>query len=607
LKRWSLIIVALSLGAQLLFSQPRNFTPTDISGQIQLTATTNLQALAAPTTPLSVRAGELSLSREKGAAKLSQSPEKGRGIPLLRPPQLSRALSFSALSSSVTPSTQALTVGPTGSFGFNGMTHLDQRLANNGNQFSVEPPNTSIAVANGYVLEGVNNAVQVYSTNGTPLLPSVLSSNQVFGLGPAINRNTNVFGVFPTDMHVFYDQSINRWFIVQRAQDEDVLGNPLPSSHLYIAVSQTGDPTQNYKVYTMDSTNASNFDCPCIFDYPQLGADQNAFYISGDEFTPFFTFVDAAILAISKASLAAGAQSPPAARFLIPLSSGFEFAIQPAVTPPGGSYFVANISQGGAGLEYFVSSQGQFGFDSNLAVWAMTNTSFIDNPSMINKIGLTESLFPTLSYTVPDVANQKPGPPGSRPLGEGMTPPGPLELIDGGDTRVQSTSYVAGRLWVTLATELFDNSGNRVIGVAYFVLSPTFRSGVLNSSILREGYLLVPGNHLLRPAWAVNAQGSGALVCTLVGPSYFPSTAFLPFSLTSTSSVLQLSGAGTSPEDGFTGYTGSGQVGVARWGDTSSAAVDNSGVIWLGAEYISSEPRTPQANWATFITKYTGQ
>src|ERR1700730_9648466 len=210
MKRWPLIIVALSLAAQLLFSQPRNFSPTDISGQIQLTAKTNLQALAAPTTPLSVRAGELSLSREKGAARLSQSQEKGRGIPLLRPPQLSRPLSFSALSSSVTPSTQALTVGPTGSFGFNGMTHLDQRLANNGNQFSVEPPNTSIAVANGFVLEGVNNAVQVYSTNGTPLLPSVLSSNQVFGLGPAINRNTNVYGVFPTDMHVFYDQSINR-------------------------------------------------------------------------------------------------------------------------------------------------------------------------------------------------------------------------------------------------------------------------------------------------------------------------------------------------------------------------------------------------------------
>ena len=607
MKRWPLIIVALSLAAQLLFSQPRNFTPTDISGQIQLTAKTNLQALASPTMPLAVRAGEQSQSREKSAAQPSQTPEKGKNIPLLRPQQLSRPAHFASLSASVSPSTQALAVGPAGSFGFSGLTHLDQRLANNGNQFSVEPPNPSIAVANGYVLEGVNNAVQVYSTNGTPLLPSVLSSNQVFGLAPALNRSTGANGVFPTDMHVFYDHSINRWFIVQRAQDNDVFGDPLPSSHLYMAVSQTGDPTQSYNVYTMDSTNALNFDCPCIFDYPQLGADQNAFYISGDEFTPFLTFVDAAILVISKASLAAGVQSPPAARFLIPLSSGFEFAIQPAVTPPGGSYFVANTSQGGAGLEYFVSSQGQFGSDSNLAVWAMTNTSFIDNPSMINKIALTESLFPTLSYTPPGAATQKAGPPGSRPLGEGMTPPGPLELIDGGDARVQSTTYVAGRLWVTLATELFDGTGNSVVGVAYFILSPTYRAGVLNSNVLREGYLLVPGNHLLRPAWAVNAQASGALVCTLVGPSYFPSSALVPMGLTSTSSVLQVSGIGTLPEDGFTGYTGNGSAGVARWGDTSSAAVDSSGAIWLGAEYISSAPRTSAANWDTFITKYTGQ
>ena len=89
---------------------------------------------------------------------------------------------------------------------FDGLTHANQRLANGGNQFSVEPPSPSLAV-------------QVYSTAGVALLPAAVSSNQLFALTPAINRSTGVNGVFPTDMRVFYDQGISRWFVLQRAQE----------------------------------------------------------------------------------------------------------------------------------------------------------------------------------------------------------------------------------------------------------------------------------------------------------------------------------------------------------------------------------------------------
>ena len=47
------------------------------------------------------------------------------------------------------------------------------------------------------------------------------------------------------------------------------------------------------------------------------------------------------------------------------------------------------------------------------------------------------------------------------------------------------------------------------------IISPTFRAGALNGSVLRQGYLSTPGNHLLRPAIAVNAQGVGAIVFTV--------------------------------------------------------------------------------------------
>src|SRR5262249_38972609 len=157
-----------------------------------------------------------------------------------------------------------------------------------------------------------------------------------------INRSTGANGVFPTDMRVFYDQTISRWFILQRAQDFDIVGNPLNSSRLYIAVSQTADPTANYNIYTMDTTDLQNPGCPCLADYPQIGADQYGFYISSNEFNTFTqSFVNAQILALSKSSLASGATTPTASRFVLPFTTGYEFAIQPASTPPGASYFLA--------------------------------------------------------------------------------------------------------------------------------------------------------------------------------------------------------------------------------------------------------------------------
>src|SRR6185503_12392372 len=146
----------------------------------------------------------------------------------------------------------------------------------------------------------------------------------------------------------------------------------------------------------------------------------------------------------------------------------------------------------------------------------------------------------------------------------------------------------------------------RLVGGAYFILSPTFRGGVLSSSVLRQDYLLVKNNHLLRTAVAVNANGRGAVVFTLVGPDYYPSAAILPIDTFSTASTIQVTALGSFPEDGFTGYPDAGfvQQGVARWGDYSTAVAGSDGSIWMTTEYIPDVARTELANWGTFITRY---
>lgn len=598
------LITAL-LSAELLHAQQSVYTGTPVTGQLALVGSVNLAQLS---TSRVAGSSLKALDVRSIPSTAFLQPEQGKVVPLLRPPlsfrtgtatpkAARRAPEIAGIGREGNLASHSLSINPsTTAFGFNGLTHAQQRLANQGNQFSVEPPSQAIAVGNGYVLEGVNNAVQVYNTAGAALLPAVLSSNEVFGLAPAINQLTGANGPFPTDMRVFFDSGMSRWFILQRAQDNDINGTSLPFSHLYLAVSQTSNPTAGYNIYIMDTTDSNNFfGCPCFPDYLQIGADQYGFYITADEYNSFFPFfVDATILAISKSSLAAGAAAPVAVQFTLPFATGYEFAIQPASTPPGASYFAAS-----GGVEFFVSSQARFAIDNSLAVWAMTNTSTLLTAAP--NLQLLRINTPTQTYSFPDVANQKPGP---IPYGASLTPPGILEVLDGSDDRVLSVCYSGGRLYVTLATAVVDDSGRQRIGGAYFILSPSLRAGTLAAPVLRQGYVQVNGNHLLRPAIAVNAQGFGAIVFTLVGPDYYPSAAFVPISVTSTSPTIQIAAAGFGPEDGFSGYLDPGVPGIARWGDYSGAVVAPDGSIWMVTEYIPNAFRTPKANWGTYVIRY---
>lgn len=559
------------------------------------------------------RVGVVNLRQEAMAKSLRSFAPAAIETVQLAPPRLTPAGGYfpakppkPALRASASPrishataavaSTPALTVvAASGVTGFNALSHLDQRLAYSGNQFSIEPPSPSIAVGNGYVLEGVNDAVQVYDLSGAPLLPTTLASNQVFDLQPAINRAFLIYGVYLTDMRVYFDQGMSRWFIIQRSQDRSAAGAWLASSHLYMAVSQTSDPTGSYNIYVMDTTNPNHSGCPCIADYPQIGSDQYGIHIAWNEFnyspwTEFYAYVDASVLAVSKSSLAAGATSPTAVQFFLPyVQGGPEFSLQPATTPPGASNFL-----GSGGLEFFVSTA--TGSGSQVTLWAMYNTISLStlNPAPL----LIRTAVNTIGYFSPRAAHQ---PPGATPYGSSLKPPEPLEFLDGGDVRVQSASYASGRLYVTFASGMFDDNGNSVVGGVYVVLSPTYRGGVLAGQVLSQGRLMVNGNDLLRPAIAVNRQGNGAIAVTLTGKDWFPSAALIPFQAGTTPSLLQIAALGAGPEDGFTGYFADGGFGVARWGDYNTAVATADGSIWMVAEYIGPYPRSEFANWNTFV------
>ena len=184
----SFLMALLVLPACVLFAQgtpplakPGRYTGRNITGELVRNQRVNIKELAsAPTAQASSAGAEIQRHREDA----------------LHPP----VRESGAVISRVPAEPLAAAAAPTPSFrGFTGLTHLQQRTARNGNQFSTEPPDQGLAVGNGFVLEAINSALNVYDTNGIQLLPNPVALSEFFGLPPGINRTTGFNGVFPGD------------------------------------------------------------------------------------------------------------------------------------------------------------------------------------------------------------------------------------------------------------------------------------------------------------------------------------------------------------------------------------------------------------------------
>src|SRR6184192_2435150 len=209
---------------------------------------------------------------------------------------------------------------------FDGLNHRNQRLANGGNQFSVEPPDQGLCVGNGFILETVNDVMNVYDSSGTSL-KGVTDLNSFYGYPPAIIRSPRFDGPFVTDPSCYFDKATQRWFHVVLTLDVKPLqphaGALEGSNHLDIAVSQTASPLGTWTIYripvqddgTMGTPNHHCTTSPyvitpdnpnaCIGDYPHIGADANGFYITTNEYALFGPeFHGAQLYALSKRALA---------------------------------------------------------------------------------------------------------------------------------------------------------------------------------------------------------------------------------------------------------------------------------------------------------------
>lgn len=497
------------------------------------------------------------------------------------------------------PAARRLASRPNESLHFEALTALDSRYADDGNQFTNEPPDQALCVGNGYTMEGVNTAIAVFDRTGAQLAGTV-GINEFFGFAPTIDRAQFTFGPFAFDPVCLYDQEVDRFFFLVTELDvEPISGNFTGGSHLYFAVSQTGNPLGDYTRYAITTTNGDDTDkrCPCFDDFPHIGADANGFYISTNRFPIFENgFNGAQIYAISKRGLAANAVGQAPAPTVVSLNAGRidgdpSFTVQPAAVPPGGSYT--------GNREYFLSTTD---FDtrreSKIGVWALSNTDSLDNQNPA--VRLSRRTIPSRTYALEPKAEQKQG--AANPLGDSVDEP--LNALDSGSD-MSEVEYAGGRLWGAIGTAV-GGRGDKRDGVLWVQVRPSFTNGRADGTVVKQGYVAVRTNNLMYPAIGVNAAGTGAMVMSVAGPTVFPTPSYIPIDRTGVTGPVRVNEFGTRPDDGFTCYAafvGSRDRGC-RWGDYSAATADERGRIWMATEYISSGPRVPFANWSTQVIRY---
>ncbi len=512
--------------------------------------------------------------------------------------------------------------------GFDGLNFHDQRYANGGNQFSVEPPDQGLCAGNGFVMESVNDVLAIYDQSGNKLVGPV-DLNSFYGYPAAINRSTGEFGPFVTDPSCYYDADTQRWFQVVLTLDRVGTSSSLSgNNHLDIAVSQTSDPTGSWTIYRLPVQNNGTQGTPnhgcnggfCLGDYPHIGADAHAIFLTTNEFAVFGGgFYGAQIYAISKKALTSGSTSVNVALFnggdpSIPAPA---FTVWPA-TSSGGAHAGAH-----GGTEYLLSSDAVFypsGTSDTIWLWSVSNTKAIDTAP--GALALDVSPLPVQEYAVPSsLAQQKPGDaplrdcfatPGCAPTYLGYpnivySTPRPLAVDD---SRMQQVSYANGKVWGTLDTDVLLADGSHGSGISYFVINPKSHGVVAN------GTLALPDANLTFGSAAVTSSGRGVIAFTVVGPNDYPSAGYAGLDALAGAGEVHIAAQGAAPWDGFTGipYLGGNRP---RWGDYGAAAADGN-TIWIASEYIAHSctlaeyltvpmftcggTRGALSNWATRIT-----
>jgi hypothetical protein len=351
-----------------------------------------------------------------------------------------------------------------------------------------------------------------------------------------------------------YDQHAGRWVLVAVALSNDTTKK---ESWFLLSVSKTSDPTGGWFNYKLDATKDGTTATDNWADYPSVGLDNQAFYLTSNmfKFQGFFQYAKLRI--IPKAAPYAG--TAPAFTDFVKLKNAdgsSVFTVQPCHTfgAPGTQSLVNSLFPTTAS-----PSQNQ------LTLWQVTNPT--TTPS------LTKMTVSIADYGLPPDATQK----------EGGTD------LNTGDVRVLNAVSRGGSVWAAMNTQHDWGDGAGVAACHWFQINPS--TGML----VQQGIFGAKKRHYFYPAVMPDANGNMTMVFSRSAPTEFVSMYDSGRASTDAPGTLQPS---TLLKAGVANYVGMDGNGRNRWGDYAGIGSDPvvGRLVWIYSMFAAAVNQ-----WGTWV------
>jgi hypothetical protein len=399
------------------------------------------------------------------------------------------------------------------------------------------PPDCTMAIGPNHVLLVVNSSVAIHNkAGGAAVLQRTLTqwfANVVQGL--------TIF-----DPKALYDQHDGRWVLLAVAFKT----NPNQSVFL-LSVSATSDPLGQWRNYALDAMKDGTQSTNNWADYPSLGVDARALYLTANMFAFGGNFQYAKIRVVPKSRPYSGGAAPffDFVRMRNPDNS-LAFTIQPCHT------------FGAPQVEYLANSR--FPSGNSLTVWSINMSGAAPT--------LSRSAVATATYSLPPNADQQGGPP-------------PLNT---GDVRILHAVFRGDSIWTVLTTVRNWGAGNRASIHWLQIRAAT-------SSLVQQGVYGTRALHYFYPAICPDNNGNAIVVFSRCGPGEFGSIAYTGRRATDALGTLQ---ASVLLKAGVAHYEALDGSGRNRWGDFNGIGADpgSARLIWMYSEFANA-PNT----WATWV------
>jgi hypothetical protein len=406
-----------------------------------------------------------------------------------------------------------------------------------------QPPDCTCAVGPNHVLLAVNTDLAGYSKTGHQIFRW---ANMTTLFGKVLPSGAKLF-----DPRVAYDHYQNRWIVVAAARRDSPAG-----SWLLIGVSQSPDPGAGYWIWALDDSLNGGTPTNTWGDYPMLGFDTQAIYVTFNMFQVGGGYQYAKIRILNKAEMYSGGVGPNhVVRWydfwnLKDGAGNIAFTVQPCVHFRG---------TGGNPPAYFVNTK--FGAGSTLTLWQL------DNPLALWSGGaptLSRTDITCRSYDLPPNAQQS-----------GSTNP-----IATNDNRLLSAMFqFAGgvqRVW-TCHTVKYTWPGE---SVARSIMQ-WYEVDAIGRSIVQQNGFGASGTYYFFPAIQTDINRNAYLVFGRSSPSEFAALRATGRKVGDPAGSLQGSAI---LKSGASTYPG------GRWGDYFTACRDggNANVAWVFGEYADA-------------------